>query len=104
MKKLQKKVEIFTKENNMNSSAEFRVLDLVSEIGELSKEILKMTNYGNKKLELSENVKSELGDVFFSLITIANELEIDLEDSLELILDKYQKRINKGGHSGSENE
>ncbi|MFW6286236.1 MAG: MazG nucleotide pyrophosphohydrolase domain-containing protein [Nanoarchaeota archaeon] len=104
MNDLQEKIKKFTKENNMDSKTEFRILDLVSEVGELSKEILKMTDYGNKKLELNENVKSELGDVFFSLIAIANNLEIDLEEVLELVLKKYKKRINKGGHSGSENE
>ena len=39
-------------------------------------------------------MKIELGDVFFSLITIANSIEIDLDKSLNVVLEKYQKRLN----------
>ena len=45
----------------------------------------------------------ELGDVLFSIITIANAFEIDLEEALNKVLKKYEKRIKKGS-SGSEND
>ena len=72
MKDLQKRVKIFSEVNDFNKTpVEFRALDLVSELGEVSKEILKMTSYGAKKLELNQEVGEELGDVFFSLISLA---------------------------------
>ena len=45
----------------------------------------------------------ELGDVLFSIITIANAFEIDLEEALNKVLKKYEKRMNKGS-PGSEND
>jgi len=103
IKQLQEEVEIFVKKNHLDSSLEFRVLDLNSEVGEVSKEILKMTNYGKSDLDINKGIKYELGDVLYSLITVANKLNIDLEDALKLVLEKYKKRLKKGS-AGSEVE
>ena len=93
MKETQHKVKLFCEQNNLESPIEHRVLDLVSEIGEVSKEVLKMSDYGRRKIEIREEITEELGDVFYSLITVANSLGVDLEHALELVLEKYKKRI-----------
>ncbi|MBU1137225.1 MazG-like family protein [Patescibacteria group bacterium] len=103
MKEIQEKIKQFCQENNMESPVEHRVLDTVSELGEVAKEILKMSNYGRKPIEYRAELKSELGDVLYSLITIANTFNIDLEDALKQVLEKYKKRLKKGS-IGSENE
>ncbi len=99
----QKKVEKFCIENDMKSPIEHRVLDTLSELGEVAKEVLKMSDYGRKKLEYKEELKNELGDVFYSLITVANRFDIDLEEALEEVMEKYEKRLEKGS-AGSVNE
>ncbi len=103
MREIQERIKKFCKENNMESPAEHRVLDTISELGEVAKEILKMSNYGRKPIEYREELKSELGDVLYSLITIANTFDIDLEDALHQVLEKYEKRLTKGS-AGSEND
>ena len=103
MKHLQKTVQDFTNTHNLNAPPEHRTLDLVSEVGEVAKEILKMTNYGTKEPEHREEIKGELGDLLFSLTALANQLDVDLEDALQLVLDKYDKRLQKGS-AGSEVE
>ena len=100
----QKKVKKFMDENNMNNPIENRMLDLVDEIGEVSKEINKMSAYGTKKPEFREDIIMELGDVFYSLIAVANHYDVDLLKSLAMAIEKYEKRIKKGGHAGSEND
>jgi len=102
MREIQERIKKFCKENNMESPAEHRVLDTMSELGEVAKEILKMSNYGRKPIEYRDELKSELGDVLYSLITIANTFDIDLEDALHQVLEKYEKRLKKGS-AGSEN-
>lgn len=103
MKALQQRIKKFCRENNMESPAEHRVLDTMSELGEVAKEILKMSNYGRKPIEYRDELKSELGDVLYSLITIANTFDIDLEEALEQVLQKYERRL-KQGSAGSEND
>jgi len=104
MKKIQSKIEIFCNENNLNSNAEIRLLDLVSEVGEVSKEILKASDYGKRDYKVNESLVLEFGDLFFSLVTLANSLQIDLEEALGKVLLKYQTRIIKGNSPDSENE
>jgi NTP pyrophosphatase (non-canonical NTP hydrolase) len=100
----QKKVQKFMDENKMNNPIEYRMLDLFDEIGEVAKEISKMSDYGTKKPKFREEIVMELGDAFYSLITVANYYDVDLVDSLALALEKYEKRIKKWGHAGSEND
>ena len=103
MNEVQKKVQLFCKKNNLRNSIEHRVLNIVSEIGELSKEILKASNYGKNSYVSNEKIKLELGDVLFSLITLANSLDVNLEAALEKVLKKYEKRIVKGLTPDSDN-
>ena len=94
-------VEKFTKDKNIDSPVEVRIIDLASESGELSKEVLKGTNYGSKAFEKTEEWDSEIGDVLFSLICIANQTKTSLEDCLKQVLDKYEKRFADKGDLGS---
>ncbi len=103
MKEIQEKIKKFCKKNNLESPAEYRVLDTMAELGEVAKEILKMSDYGKKPIEYRKELKSEIGDLLYSLITIANYFDIDLEDALNLVLEKYEKRLKKGS-AGSEND
>ena len=103
MNKLQSDIKDFCTQHNMIIRPELRVLDLVSEVGELSKEILKGNNYGSKEFSQTSELESELGDVYFALLCLANELDIDAETALHRVLDKYKKRLEKGS-AGSESE
>lgn len=91
-------------ENGMNNPVENRMLDLVDEVGEVAKEINKMSAYGTKKPEYRSEIEVELGDAFYSLVAVANYYEVDLSKSLDTVIDKYTKRIKKGGNAGSEND
>lgn len=98
---IQDKVNRFCKQKGVNSSVNIRIIDLVSEVGELSKEVLKGTDYGNKQFRNTEEWESEIGDVLFSLICIANETDTNLESCLNYVLDKYEKRFTTKGDLGS---
>ena len=47
-------------------------------------------------------MESEIGDTLFSLICIANSLNIDLRTALMNVMVKYQKRFAEKGNVGSE--
>ena len=67
----------------------------------LAKEILKMSNYGKHPVKYNNQLKMELGDVLYSIITIANVFEIDLDEALNKVLEKYQKRVVKESPSSN---
>jgi NTP pyrophosphatase (non-canonical NTP hydrolase) len=96
---LQKSVEDFIQKHNLLTTTEFRLLDLASEVGEICKARLKNTNYGRHKYHDGPHNGwiEELGDVFYSLICLANNDEIDLEMALNRALSKHRDRIEKRG-------
>ncbi|MCS5431716.1 nucleotide pyrophosphohydrolase, partial [Staphylococcus aureus] len=66
---------------------------LSEEVGELSREINHF--YGEKKKKDSEaanTVKAELGDNLFVLLCIANSLDIDMTESFNETMDKFNTR------------
>lgn len=101
MNDLQKKVLDFVERHNLKHSPETSALDLVSEIGEVAKEILKSGNYGKNSPKPTKEMKAEIGDALYSLITLANSLNIDLEEALKMVLEKYEERIQSTNSSGS---
>lgn len=100
---LQKEVDDFITKHNLESPTNIRLLDLISELGELAKVQLKSTNYGrwNYQEDIPTGWRDEMGDVFFSLIALANVDGVDLEDCVRDSIKKYQKRLDSYGDAGS---
>lgn len=97
----QSRVSQFVIENNLEITVGDRMLDLASEVGELAKEILKASKYGRDDFQPNDAWSDELGDVFFSLICLANSTDTNLLTALDKALDKYQARLNKNSDAGS---
>lgn len=98
---LQKEVADFVKANQLDVPVAVRLLDLLSELGELGKEVLKGSDYGKTAFRQTEEWEMELGDVMFSLICVANSTGINLEKALHEALGKYKKRMAEKGSMGS---
>ena len=97
MKELQRVVADFVEQNRLETNVEYRLLDLMSEVGELSKEALKASGYGAGDFKPTTAWAEELGDVVFSLICVANSSGVDLEEALKSVLSKYGLRISSRG-------
>lgn len=66
---------------------------LTEELGELAREVNHV--YGPKKKKPSEaeaSISEEMGDLLFVLITMANSLDVDLTESLDQVLEKFNTR------------
>lgn len=100
MKKEQESVGQFMEEHELGGTTAFRLLDLVSEVGEVAKDATKSSGYGENPEDL-EVKKDEIGDVLFSLLAVSNDLGIDAEEAFEEAMEKYEKRIGEGGDPGS---
>lgn len=101
---MQKKVKEFNEKVNCHTEKMpvcARLLDIQSELGELAKEYLKISNYGTINFELTDDFKLEFGDVLYSLISLAGELDINAEECLDMVLSKYKKRIEAKKSMGS---
>jgi len=96
----QEKVADFIDEHDLNGRAEFRILDLVSEVGEVAKDASKSTGYGERPEDI-EIKKDEIGDVLFSLLALAESLDIDSDEALKMAIEKYESRIETKGSPDS---
>lgn len=94
-------VRTFNREHDLELDPEHRVLDLVAETGELSKAVLKATDYGDAPAERTEELTDEFGDVYYCLLSLADELEVDSEAALAASLRKYRERADADGSVGS---
>lgn len=66
---------------------------LTEEVGELAREINHY--HGEKPKKASENantIEAELGDNLFVLLCLANSLNIDMTDSFNQTMDKFNQR------------
>jgi NTP pyrophosphatase (non-canonical NTP hydrolase) len=67
---------------------------LAEEVGELGREL--NFRYGDKprlQKDAEGDVADELGDVLFVTMLLANDLGVDLEDTLLATLKKYEDRL-----------
>lgn len=78
-----------------------RLMDIQSELGELAKEYLEHSKYGTSNFNLEFDFKMEYGDVLYSLLSLANETDIDANECLDLAINKYEKRIKNKNNMGS---
>jgi NTP pyrophosphatase (non-canonical NTP hydrolase) len=97
----QKIVKDFVKKNDLDSPIEYKFIDLVSELGEIAKELNLITNYGKLMVEVSSGLLEEIGDIYYSLLILANYFRADLSVLLEKAINKYKERL-KQGSPGSE--
>lgn len=98
---MQEKVRELVAKYKLGGDLEVRFIDLTSELGELGKEVLKGSDYGAKEFEKTADAELELGDVLFSLICVANELDIDMSEALDQVLAKYARRFEEKSEIGS---
>ena len=98
---MQKKVEDFLTVNQLHCGEVTRYLDLVSEICEVGKELIKGSDYGSKPYQQTEALQEELGDCLFSLLALCCEANVNAEEALQAVLQKYEERITRKGDAGS---
>jgi len=77
-------------------------LDLVSEVGEVAKELLLVTGYGRRVPQLRPELSGELGDALYSLLMLTEACGVDAGSALNATLEKYERRFAKDGRAGSE--
>jgi len=101
MNNIQSKALQMAKDYGLDADAMTRFADLVSELGELGKELVKSTSYGKEPLKANDAIKMELGDVIFALALLANETGLDIEECFEKTYEKCRQRFETKGHIGS---
>ena len=99
---LQKLVNDFMLKYHLQTNEQIRYIDLVSEVGELGKEIIKCTDYGKKDYAHNSKLEEELGDCLFSILALSCEMNVDAQAALQQAMSKYETRFAHKGTIGSQ--
>jgi NTP pyrophosphatase (non-canonical NTP hydrolase) len=96
----QERVAQFVATHDLETPPAYRLLDLVSELGEVSKETLTSTEYGQQPEDVDVSA-DEIGDVLFALLAVAEQLDVDAGAAVDDALAKYERRLDDDGSPGS---
>lgn len=95
----QRRVAEFVASHDLGADPAHRVIDLVSEVGEVAKEVNVSTDYGaSNDVEIAAD---ELGDTLFALLALAEAVDVDAGEALEMAIAKYEARLEASGDAGS---
>ena len=101
MENWQERAHQFAQKHNFSHTPGVTALDLLSELGEVAKELLKATDYGKHAPNKNPALADELGDLLYSLCELATAVNVDLDQALTAALAKYEARWQEKGHPGS---
>jgi NTP pyrophosphatase (non-canonical NTP hydrolase) len=96
----QQQVADFVAHHDIEAPPTFRLLDLVSELGEVAKDVNESTGYGTTPADVAVS-EDELGDTLFALLALAEELDVDAGEALDTALAKYESRLETGDDPSS---
>lgn len=94
----------FAQKHNLSRPASVYALDVLSELGEVAKELLLASDYGARTPQFREQIDGELGDVLYSLCLLATAVGVDLDDAFAATLAKYERRYREHGRLGSRSD
>jgi threonine synthase len=97
----QQRVVAFIRRYRLRHDPSVHALDLVSEVGEVAKEVLLATDYGQREPEFRSELTDELGDAFYSLLALTNACDVDADSALNTALKKYEHRLAERGTASS---
>lgn len=96
----QDRVAEFVDAHGLDAPPAYRLLDLVSEVGELAKAAAETTGYGDRPGAF-DVPDDEVGDALFALLALAASVDVDAGEALEAALAKYERRLEGTGDPAS---
>ncbi|TSA84479.1 hypothetical protein FNU79_10970 [Deinococcus detaillensis] len=88
--------------NHLAVGVEIRFQMLVSELGELAKEVIKASAYGTQAFGVTPGFREELGDVLVDLALLSEAANLNLSECADLTLSKMRQRLAEHGRVDSE--
>ena len=97
----QQRVAAFAGRYGLLHDPTIHMLDLLTEVGEVAKEMLLATNYGQRSPQFRPELTGEIGDALYSLLILAEACGVDAHSALSATLRKYAHRLAERADAGS---
>jgi len=97
----QDRIAQMLREYGMSHDAYIRGIDCMTELGDVSNDMLQYTDFGREPRDDMRFLHAQIGDVCFSLIALAHVCNVDIEQAREDTMRTYQQRYTTSGRVSS---
>lgn len=88
----------FIARHDLETAPEYCVLDIMAQVGELSRALLKETNYGRTAVDgQSESVREKIGDLMFAVAYLSSRYDIDPEAAMWQSVRRMEAKLEVPG-------
>ena len=89
-----KSLEDFIARHNLETAPEWSLLDIQAQLGELTRALLKQTNFGRETAPLESPIAHEkIGDLMFAIAYFALLHNVDLETAMNDSIKRFEKKL-----------
>ncbi len=99
--KWQQRVAAFARRYGLLHDPATHMLDLVTEVSEVAKEMLLATDYGQRPPQFRPELTGEIGDTLYSLLILTEACGVDADSALSAAPQKYAHRLAEHAGAGS---
>src|SRR4028119_838823 len=86
----------FVARHHLETQPAFSLLDIMSELGEVAKELLKATDYGRQPgSPEAERMRDEIGDLMFGVAYLSTLYNVDPEAAMWESVRKFERRLDR---------
>lgn len=91
----------FIAKHHLETQPAFSLLDIMSELGEVAKELLKGTDYGRRPGDAdAARMREEIGDLMFAVAYLSTLYDVDPEAAMWDSVRKFERRLEPGATAG----
>ncbi|MBV9864919.1 MAG: hypothetical protein JO316_06185 [Abitibacteriaceae bacterium] len=84
----------FIAQHNLETQPAFSLLDVVSELGDVAKVLLKSTDYGQRPTDTdSTQMREAIGDLMFAVAYLSTLYDVDPEAALWESVRKFESKL-----------
>ena len=86
----------FINKYHLETQPAFSLLDIMSELGEVAKELLKSTDYGRRPGDADPvRMREEIGDLMFAVAYLSTLYDVDPEAAMWESVRKFERRLEQ---------
>ena len=87
-------LEDFIARHNLETAPQWSLLDIGAQLGELTRALLKQTNFGREDIQLPPEIAHEkIGDLLFAIAYFAHLHNVDLETAMHDSLARFEEKL-----------
>lgn len=90
----------FIAQHHLETQPAYSLLDIMSELGEVAKELLQGTDYGRGSGEAdATRMREEIGDLMFAVAYLSTLYDIDPEAAMWESVRKFERRLQNNSQT-----